>query len=101
MDVRFQNLAGREYLFAYRYYFRVDPQLAERFRAAVDVVVSRISASPDSLPQIGNGFRRIRVKRFPYAIFFKTLGEEAVGIYAVAHTSRRPGYWRKRKIDGE
>jgi toxin ParE1/3/4 len=99
VDVRFQNSAAREYLSARRHYSRIDPKLADRFRSAVDTAVSRIMTDPDSLPQTANGFRGIRVKRFPYILFFKVLEAKSIGIYAVAHTSRRPGYWRRRRID--
>lgn len=99
MEVRFQSAAVREYLLARRYYSHIDSKLADRFRSAVDAVISRIMTDPDSLPQTANGFRGIRVKRFPYILFFKVLDAESIGIFAVAHTSRRPGYWRRRRID--
>lgn len=101
MDVRFQSSAAREYQLARGYYFRIDPKLADRFRSAVDIVIARIMTDPDSLPQTANGFRGIRLKRFPYVLFFKVLDPQSVAIYAVAHTSRRPGYWRRRRIDGK
>ena len=101
MEVRFQCSAGREYQLARRYYSQIDPNLADRFRSAVDAVVARILADPNSLPEAGTGFRRIRVKKFPYIIFFKELDGQTIGIYAVAHTSRRTGYWRRRRIDEE
>ena len=33
--------------------------------------------------------------RFPYVIFYAEYPER-VHVLAVAHTSRRPGYWKKR-----
>ena len=101
MEVRFQCSAVREYQLTRQYYSRIDPNLADRFRSAVDAVVARILADPNSLPEAGSGFRRIRVKNFPYVIFFKVLDGETIGIYTVAHTSRRPGYWRRRRIEEE
>ncbi len=101
MDVRFQNSAIREFQLARHYYSRIDPNLADRFRSAVDLVIARILENPDSLPKAGGGFRRIRVKKFPYSLFFKVLDAETIGVYAMAHTSRRPGYWRRRRIDGQ
>jgi hypothetical protein len=35
------------------------------------------------------------VDRFPYQIVLE-LRRESVLVLAVAHTSRRPGYWRRR-----
>ena len=35
------------------------------------------------------------MKRFPYTIVYTEFAEEIL-IIAVAHTSREPGYWRRR-----
>ena len=39
--------------------------------------------------------RRYLIRRFPYAVIYEMRGDQAV-VLAVAHTSRRPGYWRER-----
>ena len=44
----------------------------------------------------GGGRRRYLMKRFPYSLVYTVSGEE-IRILAVAHHSRRPGYWRRRK----
>jgi hypothetical protein len=36
------------------------------------------------------------MRRFPYSLIYTVIGDE-VRILAVAHHSRRPGYWRGRK----
>jgi toxin ParE1/3/4 len=43
-----------------------------------------------------NGRRRFVMKHFPYAIIY-TIADEEIQVLAVAHHSRRPGYWQKRK----
>lgn len=40
--------------------------------------------------------RRQIMKRFPYSLVYVVSGDE-IRILAVAHHSRRPGYWRGRK----
>lgn len=42
-----------------------------------------------------HGKRRLVMKHFPYAIIYSIAGQE-IRVLAVAHQSRRPGYWRKR-----
>ncbi len=42
------------------------------------------------------GKRRYVMRRFPYSVIYTIVGEE-MHILAVAHHSRRPGYWRGRK----
>jgi len=38
------------------------------------------------------------VKRHPYLVVYAILSDQLV-IIAVAHTSKRPGYWRRRLTD--
>ncbi|MGH8646592.1 MAG: type II toxin-antitoxin system RelE/ParE family toxin [Gammaproteobacteria bacterium] len=43
-----------------------------------------------------SGRRRLLMRRFPYSLIYRIAGEE-IRVLAVAHHSRRPGYWRGRK----
>lgn len=51
-------------------------------------------------PQLGApwrpGKRRLVMKHFPYSLIYIVVGDE-IQVLAVAHHSRRPGYWRKRE----
>lgn len=68
-------------------------------RADLDAAVSwhEMQRSSDAasrfLEQIGASIERI--VRLRYAIFY-LLTPDAVTVIAIAHTSRRPGYWRNR-----
>lgn len=42
------------------------------------------------------GKRRFVMNRFRYSVIY-TVSSEEIRILAVAHHSRRPGYWRGRK----
>jgi len=42
-----------------------------------------------------NGLLRLIMKRFPYFLIYKLVGQQ-IHILAVAHQSRRPGYWKDR-----
>ena len=70
---------------------------AENFRIAVDQAVSRISSGSESLPKLGPVYRYAQVRRFPYVLIFRERSPESIMVMAVAHTSRRPGYWRGRR----
>jgi mRNA-degrading endonuclease RelE of RelBE toxin-antitoxin system len=41
------------------------------------------------------GNRRFRVKNFPYLLIYK-IKQQTIFVLAVAHTSRKPGYWKNR-----
>ena len=59
-------------------------------RALVD-----IQKAPKRRPARKHGTRYCLLRRFPYAIYYLEL-QDAIWVVAVAHTSRRPYYWRKR-----
>ena len=42
-----------------------------------------------------HGKRRLVMKRFRYALIYSVVGDQ-IRILAIAHHSRRPGYWRRR-----
>lgn len=42
------------------------------------------------------GKRRYLMKRFPFSLVYAVVGHQ-LRILAVAHQSRPPGYWRRRK----
>jgi len=44
---------------------------------------------------IDNRYRRAFVRRFPDAVIYR-LEADVLYILAVAHLSRKPGYWRNR-----
>ena len=70
--------------------------MAEQFRIAVDRAVNRVAAEADALPILSGPYRWVRVRRFPYLLIFRRQSADVLMIVAVAHTSRRPGYWRHR-----
>jgi plasmid stabilization system protein ParE len=94
--VRFHDQAKAELDEAAEWYERKKPGLGGEFRAAVEETVERIRMNP----LLGFKFARTRfryrlVPRFPYVVFY---GEhpQVIRVMAVAHGSRRPGYWRRR-----
>lgn len=95
--VRFHRLATCEMRAAHAWYFQRDPRVAGRFLFAVEAAMARVVKDPDSLPVERTYFRSITVRRFPYRLIFEHLQPELVLVIAVAHTSRRPGYWSRRK----
>ena len=95
--VKFHRLAAQELRDADSWYQKREAAIAGRFLNAVDAAAIRIGEDPDSLPIERRHFRAISVRRFPYRLIFERLSADQVLVVAVAHTSRRPGYWIRRK----
>jgi toxin ParE1/3/4 len=95
-QVVFHRLAAREYRSAKAWYAQRSAVVAERFRLAVDGAVNRVTNDADGLPILTGAYRYVRVPRFPYVLVIRRVDSSAVMVLAVAHTSRRPGYWRRR-----
>ena len=67
--------------------------------AKVEQAVRAIQTSPESWPpHKHSGFRKYFVERFPFIIFFLEM-PDSIWIAAVAHASRRPGYWTGRQFE--
>ena len=65
--------------------------------------LAEFGISADTLlehPMLGapwkRGSRRLLLASFPYSLIY-AIAEDEIGVVAVAHQSRRPGYWRGRK----
>ena len=101
MTVRLHHRASAEIRdAAARYGMQVDG-LDRRFLAAVRQSLDDLEADPERYPSLETlvkdaTIRRVLVQGFPYVIIFQVFGSE-VFVYAVAHASRRPNYWRRRK----
>lgn len=62
--------------------------------------LKRIVSLAVQQPSIGSpglhGTSRLYLKRFPYTLVFR-IEDESIRVIAVAHQSRRPGYWAGRR----
>ena len=89
-----------EYGEAADYYLREASQdIAERFSSTIESAIAAIVAAPMrwrivETPEI----RRYVVRRFPFVIYYLLL-ESGIGVVAIAHKHRRPGYWKRRKFE--
>ncbi len=98
MTLRFHPLATREYLATRRYYQQRGERLGEQFERSLSNALERIVEDPTSLTVLSPPFRYLRVRRFPHVIVFRIWNDDVV-VYEVAHSSRRPGYWRRRRFN--
>lgn len=74
--------------------------LGRRFFAEVRRAESVIAEFPHSGEEIRPGIRRTRVRKFRHSLIY-SIEEDGLLILAVAHQSRRAGYWVGRVGCGE
>jgi plasmid stabilization system protein ParE len=80
---------------AVRWYQRIDPNLAFRFKVETLATRWRIERFPFQFPLIKNTARRALLKRFPYSIYFN-LNDDEVSVIAVVHQRRSDNIWMDR-----
>ncbi len=84
---------------AVSYYEAREKGLGLDLQTEVETGVLKLRKYPIVFPPHKNsGFRKYFVERFPYTIFFMEL-PEIIWVAAIAHTSRRPSYWRNRSLN--
>ena len=81
------------------WYERKKLGLGGEFRAAVEEAIARIRQNPQLGPRFASTRSRYRLVRcFPYVVFYVEC-ESVIRMMAIAHGSRRPGYWRRRTVE--
>jgi plasmid stabilization system protein ParE len=94
--IRFHRLAAREYQHAQAWYARRSPGVAQHFRDEVRRVIQRIETAPDQGSIYRGAYRWMRLHGLPYLIYYGPISPTDIVLYALAHASRRPGYWLRR-----
>jgi toxin ParE1/3/4 len=92
--------ARADALDAYRYYEHRRAGVGDRFRAHLDLALSKIQARPERYPVIYRNVRRRLVERFPYAVYYRTYPGIAF-VVAIMHGKQSPGVWKARARSNE
>jgi plasmid stabilization system protein ParE len=98
MNLRIHRLAVREIDHEVDYYESHEVGLGAELEDEIDAVFFMILRFPFAAPAWrGADERRVAVLgRFPFTIPYVIDGDDIV-VLALAHTSRRPGYWTRRR----
>lgn len=94
-EVAYHPQADDEVLEAARFYEQRSEGLGWRFLRAVREAETRIARRPRAFPVLDDEVRRCLLQGFPHALLFR-VDDNQILVVAVAHQSRRPGYWRRR-----
>ena len=95
MKSRLHEAAAAELSEAVAYYDDKAFGLGDRFLAEVKAATRYIEQYPEIAPVIDEGVRAKLLVRFPYSLMYVVEAHELY-IVAVAHQSKRPGYWADR-----
>jgi len=98
--VRILDAAANEATEAAAWYELQRPGLGAEFSLAIDAALDLLEEQVVPLsPAAGvagqRGAKRLILRRFPYDIVVRERVDEII-VVAVAHQSRRPGYWKNR-----
>jgi plasmid stabilization system protein ParE len=92
--VRFLPEALDDVIESQRWYASRQPGLGQAFAEAITAGVGRIASDPAVFPYVHGSVRRLVVRQFPYAIYFREAGD-AILIIAV-HGRQDPRLWQDR-----
>ena len=95
MNVVFADEALAELEDAVDYYESKEAGLGLEFADEVARALERVVAYPAAWSTCSRRARRCMVNRFPYGLIYQVATTD-VRILAVAHASRKPGYWKVR-----
>ena len=74
---------------------RAGARIAQAFLSEFGHAMTLLLEHPLLGAQWIHGKRRLVMRHFPYSVIYAIAARE-IQVLAVAHQSRRPGYWRKR-----
>lgn len=77
------------------YYEREKTGLGQEFFDALDATIEKICRFPKIGKPRGRRLRSFPLSRFPVDVIYY-IDDETIVVVAVAHQSRRPGYWIDR-----
>ena len=89
----FDPAALRELVDAADFYDSQSPGLGGQFLDVVHGTLEGLLAFPEACPVLLGETRKLVIERFPYSVMYWTDGE-IIAVSAIAHQSRRPGYWQ-------
>jgi toxin ParE1/3/4 len=94
--VEFHEEAAWESEAALEWYLERSVLAASKFADAISRAMNKIVEAPHRWPAGSHGTRKFILQRFPFAIVYREL-PAAIQVVAIAHTRRKPGYWKQRR----
>lgn len=88
--------AAAEYNAAFDWYLERSPDAALKFDTEVERAFQQILRAPQRWAAGSHATRRFLLRQFPFVLIYRERPSASIQVVAVAHTSRKPGYWTTR-----
>jgi plasmid stabilization system protein ParE len=88
----FTERAAVDIINAFEWYEARRSGLGVEFHDALNRTFELIEHMPTAGPEVHHGLRRLLLKRFPFAIYYR-IDEEIVEVRGCLHQRRDPGAW--------
>ena len=95
INLIFRPAAAADVQDAYNWYEEQRPGLGEEFLSSLKLLTQEVAENPLRYPVVYRGTRRALLRRFPYGLFYRIMGDLVV-IIACMHGSRNPRIWQSR-----
>jgi len=95
MKYRYHPEARIEFADVLGFYHEIDFELAERLNLEISRAIRVIRKNPQIRRLREKSWRRYNLNHFPFYLPY-SIENNAIVILAVAHQSRKPGYWKNR-----
>jgi plasmid stabilization system protein ParE len=92
----FRAAAAADIENGYSWYERERIGLGDEFLEEVSVTVDAVLAHPNAFPIVHRDTRRALVRRFPFALYYRIVGDTVVFV-ACFHVRRNPLRWTRRR----
>jgi plasmid stabilization system protein ParE len=94
--VELHEEAAAEYDAAFDWYLQRSPDAAQKLDAEFERALAEIAQAPQRWASGPYHARRFLLRKFPFLLIYRERSGGDIQIVAVAHTSRKPGYWKER-----
>ena len=95
LAVVFRHAARHEFDEAALWYEERRRGLGVQFVSEIDHAIDLATENPERFPVMHRDVRCVRVRRFPYSVFFRAESRRIV-VLAVFHARRDPSVWKQR-----
>lgn len=94
-ELEYHPAASDEVAQSFDWYYDIAPAVAQNFKVELERAESLVLRSPEAWGPYLHDTKGFRFRGFPFAMAY-IIRDNRIIVIAVAHTKRRPGYWKDR-----